>query len=69
MSFSSCLKQYGSPGMRPSAPSPVTHLSEVPHSTVHSPLILTGAGTAPARYALRFKIKTVVGKLLANLLI
>lgn len=31
--------------MRPGAPSPVAHLSEMPYSTVHSPLILTGAGT------------------------
>ncbi|PFX29929.1 Nephrocystin-4 [Stylophora pistillata] len=34
--------------MRPSAPDPVVHLSELPHSAAHSPLILTGPGTSPA---------------------
>ncbi|KAL9970644.1 hypothetical protein ACROYT_G023054 [Oculina patagonica] len=42
------FQQYTSSSMRPSAPTPVTHLSEVPHSTVHSPLILTGTGTIPS---------------------
>lgn len=41
--------QFTSSGMRPSAPDPVIHLSELPQSTVHSPLILTGPGTSPAR--------------------
>ncbi|KAJ7394786.1 Nephrocystin-4 [Desmophyllum pertusum] len=42
------FQQYTSSGMRPIAPTPVTYLSEVPHSTVHSPLILAGTGTSPA---------------------
>lgn len=42
------LFQFTSSGMRPSAPDPVIHLSELPQSTVHSPLILTGPGTSPA---------------------
>lgn len=38
------VSQYTPVILRPGAPSPVTHLSEMPYSTVHSPLILTGTG-------------------------
>lgn len=54
--LASCLKMYTlvhqrtPSSMRPSVPIPVTHLSEMPYSTVHSPLILTGTGTGHPRY-------------------
>ncbi|XP_068699711.1 nephrocystin-4-like [Montipora foliosa] len=37
--------QYTPKSMRPSAPTPVAHLSEVPYSSTHAPVILTSTGT------------------------